>query len=84
MVHNGLVLLAGGPIALCPVTEADSSKKEEHIFVCRYCTVHVNGSYYSGLFRNCKTSLQQRRSIHALMVVHFGHTDRHLRQIIQD
>lgn len=24
---------------------------------------------------------EQRRSIHALMVVHFGHTDRHLRQI---
>jgi hypothetical protein len=24
---------------------------------------------------------EQRRSIHALMVVHFGHTDRHLKQI---
>ncbi|MGZ8554165.1 MAG: hypothetical protein ACXWV8_12205, partial [Chitinophagaceae bacterium] len=24
---------------------------------------------------------EKRRSIHALMVVHFGHTDRHLRQI---
>lgn len=26
---------------------------------------------------------EKRRSIHALMVVHFGHTDRHLRQILR-
>lgn len=26
---------------------------------------------------------EKRRSIHALMVVHFGHTDRHLRQILK-
>ncbi len=26
---------------------------------------------------------EQRRSIHALMVVHFGHTDRHLKQILR-
>ncbi len=26
---------------------------------------------------------EKRRSIHALMVVHFGHTDRHLRQVLR-
>lgn len=42
-----------------------------------------NTSYDLKAHHTFRWGKEQRRSIHALMVVHFGHTDRHLKQLLR-